>query len=202
MLKLAILLTAAALAPPLTQASTFTFGGTLGQDDSIEWFRVQMDSPGTLKVRTTSFANGGFAPVLSLFEEAGSAVLFATNHAGGPGPGCGPRSVDPVVGFCWDGYIEVSTDAGFFLLALTQDDNLPVGPFLTDGFSRTGQGNFTGPDFAGQPGSFLLITGDQRTANWALEIDADGAVALPEPSTLQLLGAGVVLILIGRGRKA
>ena len=108
--------------------------------------------------------------------------------------------MDPVVGFCWDGYVSVSSDAGFFLLALTQDDNLPVGPLLSDGFSRTGQGNFTGPEFTGQPGSFLLITGDQRTANWALEIEADGAVAVPEPGTLQSLAAGIVLVLIGHRR--
>jgi hypothetical protein len=202
MLKFALLLAAAALAPSLTKASTFTFGGTFGQDDSVEWFRIQMNAPGTLAVRTTSFANGGFAPVLSLFEEAGSGALIATDHAGGPGPGCGPRAVDPVVGFCWDGYVSVSSDAGFFLLALTQDDNLPVGPLLSDGFSRTGQGNFTGPEFTGQPGSFLLITGDQRTADWALEIEADVAVAVPEPGTLQSLAAGIVLVLIGRRRIA
>jgi hypothetical protein len=211
MLKTAILLAVAMLAPLVSAASTLSFNGAFGQDESLEWFRVTMNAPGALTVRTWSFAGGvnadgttipagGFAPVLSLFEETGFQLLLAVDHAGGSGPDCGPRPADPFSGFCWDGYLSTSVGAGSYLLALTEDDNLPFGPTLSEGFSRTGQGNFTGPNFLGQPGSFLLVSGEQRTSEWALDIDADEAVALPEPGTAQFLGAGILLACLARMR--
>jgi hypothetical protein len=208
-----VLFLASAL-PAALLADTVFLSGSFVQDDSIEWLRISVNSPATVTINTLSFAGGinylsdsisagGFAPVLSLFAESGLQPLLATDHDGGPGPGCGPRASDPASGFCWDGYMSTALPSGSYLLALTEDDNLAFGPTLADGFSRTGQGNFTGPNFTGQSGSFILVTGAQRTSDWDLQIDGAttvAAVATPELGSMYVFLSGA--LLIGFGRKS
>lgn len=181
------------LAASLSNAATFKFDGSFPQDDFVQFFHVHLTKPGTLSAATTSFAGGGFAPVLSLFESSGFELLLAIEHPGAIGA-CGTRELDITSGLCWDAQLAAALPAGNYLLALSQDDNLPLGPFLSQGFSRSGQGNFTGPNFTGTPGSFTLITGGRRTGDWALEINADSASQVPEPSSLFLCMAAAGLL--------
>lgn len=193
-------------------AGSFSYTGAFGSDDQVQLFNVTLDSDGTITARTHSFAggvnansdiipSGGFAPVLSLFEASGLGLLLAWDYGGGPGPDCGPRATDPATGFCWDAYLSVSLPAGSYLLALTQDDNLPFGPTFSDGFQHAGEGNFTGPQYLGVPGSFIIITGDQRTAAWAVDIEADDASAVPEPHCLVMCLSGLLAIASKRRRE-
>ncbi len=208
----------ALVSAPAASAASFT--GSFATDDQVQLFQVDVASPGDVLFRTWSFAGGtnaesavipggGFAPILSLFGPDG--VWLVSDGGGTFGDGC-TRSVDSSSGFAWDACVsEDNLPAGHYTLALTEDDNSPLGPTLADGFSRAGQGDFTGPLVFGDAGgglSFLLITGEQRTPEWAVDITGDGIIsadeigAVPEPNALILLLSGLAGILAFWKRKA
>jgi hypothetical protein len=86
-------------------------------------------------------------------------------------------------------------------VALTEWDNVPSGPTLGDGFPQTGNGNFTGPEFIGAPGAFILFDGSQRTDHWSLQIIGADAAKVPEPATATLTLAALAT-LAAWGRRA
>ena len=185
--RLSILTLLLTVAGGAATAGTISFSGNFNQDDDVWLMVVPLAAPSEVVLSTSSFAAGGFAPVLSVFDQSG--LLLATDNDGGVG-GCGPRPVDPATGFCWDAYLDLNLSAGNYLLALSEDDNKPYGPTYSDGFSRAGQGDFTGPAFLGQPGSFVLVTGAQRTSDFAVQVQT-----VPEPGTEILMLGGLVGLL-------
>jgi hypothetical protein len=203
---------AATLLAATSYAASISYTGNFVQDDSLEIFDFDLASPGTVTLRTWSFAGGtnaagapiaagGFAPVLSLFDASGSEDLLGVDHAGGPGP-CGARATDLSSGFCWDAWLNLNLAAGSYFLVLTEDDNTPSGLTFVDGFLQAGQGNFTASEFGGPPGSqFILAGGSQRTSAWAVDLIGVTipTIPSPEPSSgiLLLAGAAVLLVAIG-----
>src|SRR5215831_7915985 len=163
--------------------------GSFTADDDQVFFNFSLLAPTTVTMQTWSFAGGtnatgqviapgGFFPVLSLFDATGSQPLLASDTGGTAPSNCGVRNIDPVTGFCLDSYLSLSLAAGSYSLYLTQFDNLPIGPDLSNGFLQQGNGNFTGGPFFLNAG-----TGFQRTGNWAVDITTAAAPAVPEPST-------------------
>jgi len=180
-------------------AATIPFSGNFGVDDQVQWFAA--DSGGDLRVATTSFAQGGFAPVIAVFAGFGGFDMEALDHNS---PACvDGRAADPATSFCWDAVVNLTgLTPGRYLIALSEDDNYPFGTGDAPVFPRQGQGNFTGPNFLGLPGSFVLADGSQRTSAWALEITANSATAVPEPGSLWGAGAGLLLLGVWRRRGA
>jgi hypothetical protein len=181
-------------------ASTLSYTGTFTQDDQGIALPFIVDVQGTAVLSTlgyaggvnlggTTIAAGGFDPVLSLFDSTG--FLIALNNAS--------------IGF--DSLISIDLSVGSYTLFLTESDNLPVGPTLADGFTRTGQGNFTGPTFAGVPGAFWDATPEQRNGNWAVDLvgvsNGVSPTPVPEPGSLTTFGFGFLSLGIGiyRGRR-
>ena len=195
------------------QAATFSFTGNFTQDDSLQYFSFTIGTPRTVEILTLSYAGGtngagqtiargGFDPVVSVFTKLlnnDGELIGVSNDEG-----CGSGNVgqDSVTGACWDSFITLpSLNPGSYIVILSQADNLPSGGFLLDGFSRTGQGNFTGPAFLGQPGSFVDAIPSQRTSAWALDIrDADSAYIIPEPSTTGVVFLSGVALFYARRR--
>lgn len=183
-------------------ATTLSFSGNFSSDDDVVLIPFTVSNTGLVLIQTTSFAASlGFEPVLTLYDASGN--LFLQDATGGTTPGgCGVRSIDSSSGFCLDAVIQSILNAGNYTLALTEYDNIPGGPTLADGFPQTGNGNFTGPEFLGGPGSFILFNGDQRTSDWALTIDTPGeGSVVPEPGTLGLTGTGLFAIAAALRRK-
>ncbi len=156
-----------------------SYQGSFTHDDDAVFFTLSVS--GYFSARTWSFAGGvngngdaiapgGFAPVLSLFDPSG--VLIGLDHAGGVGS-CAPRAFDLTTNFCWDAFLEFSNlTPGEYILVLTEDDNIPLGPTLADGFLEQGFGDFT-TGLSGFPGPFRLINGEQRDGHWALDVSPD-----------------------------
>lgn len=195
--------------PVTSYASNFSFNGTFTNDDDQASFIFTLANPATVQLLTTSYANGGFAPILSLFgllNQNDPALLGQSSAgvAGGAGnPGCGIRSVNVTTGLCLDALLEAGSSgplaAGSYLLVLTEDPNVPLGPNLSNGFQYPpGSGNFTANGV--KPGPFVDSAGNQMTGAYSVSINnVDSAVATPEPSTLTMLAAGITLLLVGLG---
>ena len=196
----------ACLSSSIVTAASFDLHGAFTTDDTVQKFEVQLLAAGTFQATTLSFGGGaladgtvvppgGFEPVLAIFD-ASAGDLLALDATGGTVPNaCGPRAIDPGSGLCLDASLVLHLPAGNYLVTLSEYDNVPLGPRFENGFFRAGQGNFTGPEFLGQPGSFVLFDGSQRTANWALEMSAESVrTAVPEPGGLSL-AVGIVLCL-------
>lgn len=177
----ACFLAAAAVAP----AEIIVFSGNFTQDDDVQYFHYRVDNTGPVTVSTTSFAGGGFSPILTLFDPAGA---FLFDHAG-----YGTNS-DATLSWNSLGGVE-------YIIALTQYDNYANGPELSNGFVRDGQGNFTAeppfnPSMPG--GSFLLPGPEQRTSAWSIEFSSADptltAAPIPEPSTAVTGISGALLL--------
>jgi len=182
---------------PVLANTILSTTGTFAVDDAEQSFNFTLASAATVTMRTWSFGGGtnangsvittgGFAPVLSLFNASGSQPLLAFDTGGTAPLACGPRNIDPVTGFCLDAYLNDFLSAGSYILVLTQFDNTPNGPNLSDGFFEQGNGNFTGGPFFLNAG-----TGFQRTGDWAVDI-----TTAPEPSTAALLIPILTLFVI------
>jgi hypothetical protein len=187
-----VCLLAAGLLPSYLSAATVSYTGTFSDDDQEQAFSFTVGAPGTVTLRTLGYAGGvngnstvisagGFDPILSLFDATGTLIALNDDNPS--------AAVDPVTGNGFDASISALLAAGQYTLVLTETDNLPVGPTLADGFTRTGQGNFTGPEFAGIPGSFW----DSTPADLA----GVTVSAVPEPATLFTFGTSCFGLLSG-----
>lgn len=187
------------------------FNGTFTTDDQVELFTYSVQNTAVVNIFTTSFASGGFAPLLSLFDGSGNLVFSDNGLADND---CINNGTDPGTGNCYDSRMSWNSVAGeTYTVALTEYDNFAVGPTLADGFFEAGNGDFTAQPPFNIPGigtAFLLpsasIAADQRTGDWALTLESTeptlaspAGSTVPEPSMGLLCLAGFALV-VGRKR--
>lgn len=189
-----------ALAAGAATATPLQFNGTFDADDARFVLSFHLDAPTTLQADTTSFAQGGFAPMLTLFGAAGG-VQQAVGSAMQCGTGSGAK--DPASGACWDAVFATSIGAGDYALVLTQDGNYAIGDTLADGFQQDGLSHYTSTFYLGTEGP-LCVNADasQRSCSWALTVDGlpqSVSGQAPEPGSLAL--AGIALLALGRARR-
>jgi hypothetical protein len=171
--------------------------GTFAYDDSEQYFNFSIDEAGILNVRTTSFAEGGFAPDLTLFDtDSGDYLTF--DNGGTVGLNCGIRVVVAGEG-CLDASIDQTLlNPGNYTLILTESGNAALGD-LTDGFYFDPDNNPCAPDanftnsgcldYGFAQGAFYLPDGMEQTGNWALS--ASFTASAPEPASFILLTLGL-----------
>jgi len=189
-----------ALLLPIPSFADFVFSGSFTQDDNELYYQFTIAATSTVTLESFSYGGdggsvpaGGFAPVLSLFGPVTSIdPNLITTDEGGTAPGsCGSRLIDPNTHLCLDADVTQLLGPGNYLVVLTENYNIPNGPDLATGFPETGAGNFTG--------GFIDPFGNQRTPNFDFTISgADSAEALPEPSTVSLLIAGLGVLVCRR----
>lgn len=206
----------ALLASGAASAEDYSFTGHFSADDDVQLFNFTAGGTSSVVLRTWSYAGGtnaagdtiargGFDPILALFDGTGAYVSH--NDDGG----CGYVAHDSVTGACWDTYFTATLAAGNYTVAVMQYDNFAIRPNLSDGFQRTGEGNFTAGWCSGGAGIFCDVNGDARDSHWAFDIlGVEGASvvppngAVPEPATWAMLitGFGLVGGMARRQQKA
>jgi uncharacterized protein (TIGR03437 family) len=193
----------------LCAAPGVSFAGNFVADDDEREFSFTLSAPGSVTLRTFSYAGGvnaagttipagGFDPTVSVFDSGGS--LIAYNRDGG----CGNVAADAVTSFCWDSFLQVSLPAGNYTAVLTQSENLPNGPTLADSFAYNpslcvaalvcptdAPGNFTAAPGNAAPG-FWDFFPSQRTSFYALDILGASASAIPTITSSAVLPPATV----------
>lgn len=160
-----------ALLPNIAHAQNFP--GLFTRDDETRLFRFEATTA-PVSLFTNSSANGGFDPFLSLFDNTG--FLIATND---------DQSADNP-----DSLISFDLAPGTYFLTLSQYENQPVGPNLTNGFLYTGVADYTN-QFAlpgGGTAPFLNFQGEKRTGAYNVVFSGvvGGAAEVPEPGAVAL----------------
>jgi hypothetical protein len=159
------------------QAGVLSFNGSFTADDNVQLLPFTESSPSLVTLQTSSYAAGGFDPIVTVFDATG--LLIGQND---DGVGVPP---DPSTGEALDALLTLSLTPGQYVVSITQFDNFAVGPTLADGFVESGLGNFTAALFDCGAPNFCDVTGSARTSQWALTISAQ-AVGVSEPSTMAL----------------
>lgn len=185
-----------------SQAATLSRQGIFDTDDQLFELSFDLLAEGdVLSLRTYSWgggtnafgasvAEGGFAPVVTLFAAADAPPVVL--QQGSAQPAC-VTPPDSISGFCWDISFSQPMAAGRYTLVLSQDGNLP-GATLTEPFSMAGTGNYTAPYALGSDPDprFYDVTGVRRSGHWALDVGA--ASLVPEPATWAVWLAGLTLL--------
>ncbi len=185
---------------------TFHVGGIGGQTIDLQTWGFG----GGTNAAGNSILPGGFDPFLALFAGLGSGATILTDGLGNPFgtsdalsnfgsfQGCGPAGTASIGGgsVCGDISMSLVLLPGTYTLVLS-DANFFANAVFDNGTLGEGFTDFTGGAFqtCNTVGSSTTCAND--TSNWAFDItDASGANlntgATPEPSTLLLLGSGLL----------
>lgn len=182
------------------QATDFDFSGTFEQDNDVLLFDFDIDADSTVTIFSSSWVNGGFDPIFTLFDSAGNFINYQDDGAFTGSTRSNGVNYNHDV---WDIYFTSFLPAGSYQASLTQFDNIPLGFSLSDGFLYDGADyeNFTAA-FGCSQGSFCGVesTDDSRTNAWEFHFlnvaqanVAEPPTSVPEPaSLLGLLTIGVL----------
>ncbi len=163
--------------------SAASYSGSFTSDDQMFETSLSLTGPSTVTAYTTSYASGGFVPVVSLFNQTTGAFIFSD---GGDASCTNGRMKDATTGICNDAYLSQSVAKGNYLLVLTEFYNFPNGPDFVNGFSQAGNGNFTSSACPGTSGPFWetdLAPCVQRSGFFSLTTPS---ATTPEPATAWL----------------
>lgn len=162
--------------------SAASFSGSFTSDDQMFQTSLSLAGPSTITAYTTSYASGGFVPVVSLFNQTTGAFI-ATD--GGDASCTNGRMMDATTGICNDASLSSPVATGNYLVVLTEFYNFPNGNFAA-GFGQAGTGDFTS-SACGTSGPFWetdLAPCVQRTGSYSLNLSS---IATPEPATAWLI---------------
>jgi hypothetical protein len=183
------------LASSSAVAANFSFTGNLANDDDVQVFTFSVSSPSVVTLRTWGYAggsnaagasisNGGFDPILALFDSSG---ILIDQRDDGP---LGLIPADAATGARFDTYFQAALGAGSYLVAVSQFANFALGPTLANGFSGSNTSNFRD------------ATGALRTSAWAFDVLNVDQASLPPTNGVPDTGSTVFLALLAAGSLA
>ena len=173
---------AAALSTPAL-ADDYSYTGILNDPNQVLLFNFSVGAPSTVTLRSYSYsggtmadgtviADGGFDPILALFDSTGA--FIDDDDDGGPG---------------YDVLLTRALDPGNYTVAVTAYSNFAIPPNLSEGFD--GGGSFGGrTNFW----AFDILNVSQAT-------QVGGAVPEPATWAMMLFGFGATGVALRRQRR-
>lgn len=185
------------------------FSGNFLHDNDALRFDFSVALPGVVTVFSSSWINGGFDPILTLWDSTGNQI--AEQDDGGV---VGTQQSDSVFYNYgeFDSFLNINLTAGSYIATLTQYDNFSVSTLLADGFLRNADPLFTSVFGCSNgrfcEGSLVDSNGNpvepNRTSAWELHFLNVASARLnnvPEPSALMLIGLAGLALAGSRKRK-
>ena len=192
--KLFIAVLALSVSSAVCRADNFSFTGNFTGVNDVQLFNFTVGATSNVTLVSYGYAGGtnsagqviaegGFDPILALFLGTGPSATYIGQNDDGD---CGVVPTDSITGNCYDTYLNLPTlAAGDYTVSIQDYSNFAHGPTLGDGFTN---GGLTG-------GTFRDATGADRNGNWAFDVlgvdSASAPSAVPEPSSIVLLGTGM-----------
>ena len=162
-----------------------------------EPFQFNVSTPGNRTFFSSSWDDGGFDPMLGLWNQAGNLVYFQDDGLNG---GSTPSNGVQYTHGGWDSYYSVNLMPGSYILTLSTFDNFNIGDQLSQGFLRDNDAPIPIAEWY-QPANGYRAS---RYAFHILNVDAavinDPALPTPEPSTILLMGLGFGALTLLRSR--
>jgi hypothetical protein len=180
------------------QAYDYDYFGNMDYHNDVLRFDFSVSTSGERIFFSSSWDDGGFDPMLGLWDAAGNLIYFQDDGSQVGSQLSNGVSYDYAG---WDSFYTVLLDPGSYFLTLTTYNNFNVSDIYSDGFSLDGETPILISEWS-QPANGL------RTDDYAFHIlNVDTASGpgetppVPEPSTIVLLIAGLAGCLVfGRKR--
>ena len=185
---------AAGLLAGTANAANLSFTGTFSKDDDVQLFNftvtttslvtlVSLSYAGGVNSAGTTIAEGGFDPILTLFDATGTFIERNDDGSDGETAGACPVPASSVTLAEFDTCFQQTLDPGNYIVAVQQFDNFALGN-LSDGFAYTGQPNFTA-QYGCTNGQFCdvaqLITDDERRPDRRHELQPQQCLGVRHP---------------------
>ena len=188
-------------------AANFSYTGQFAYDNDVQLFNFTVGALSTVGLRTYSYAGGtnaagqtiaqgGFDPIVELFNSAGQLIGQQDDSV------CGKVGTDSLTRQCWDINLVMQLAPGSYTASLQQYNNYSVSENLADGFYYQGVPN---RNFRN---GFVDEMDVKRNGAWAFDIlnvnpaAVPQPAAVPEPGSLGLMGAAMIGMTALRRRRA
>lgn len=164
-------------------ALDFDFSGTIQSHNDVRLFNFTSTNAGVVTLFSSSWDDGGFDPMLGLWNNAGGLIHFQDD---GHNIGSTVSNGIPYSHGDFDSYYSAPIVAGTYTVSLTTYNNFNLGTLLSDGFEFDGQAPIPITSWD-QPANGL------RTGDFTFHVlNVDSLTPVPLPGSLLFLGLGIL----------
>lgn len=171
------------------------FSGTFQSHNDVRLYNFTTTTPNTVTLFSSSWDDGGFDPMLGLWNSAGQLIQFQDD--GGNVGSTVSNGISYTHGI-WDSYYSATITPGTYTISITAFSNFNLGSILSNGFQLDGETPIPIASWNQPPQD----RNGFRTANFVFHaLNVEELRPVPLPGTLVLFGIGLASLAALRRKK-